>query len=120
MASAKSKEAAADLGIQDAETLGLGSEYDEVEFGEINKWEDHVGEIIKGKVHKIRPAGQGNVVELIHEDNTKAVYGCPKILHSKLEENIGSNVAIICTGKNVETQNGIAWGFRVFVKNSKF
>lgn len=116
--------AAAEQGIQDADTLGF-SGYTERVDAPIISWETQGGLPVYGKVVAIRPAGQGKVVDIDTTDEYGAAqerltYGCPRILERKLEDAVGRDVALICTGKNVETANGVAWGFRVFVKDETY
>jgi hypothetical protein len=103
-----------ELGIHDAQALGLPAGAVEIEDAPIIAWEAAQGQLVQGTVHRIRPAGKGKVLDLI-VDGDALTYGCPKILERKLDGQLGKRVAIMCTGKNVETANGTAWGFRVFV-----
>jgi hypothetical protein len=102
-----------------AAELGLDG-YAELEDSEIQSWADlHAkNELVQGTVHRIRPAGKGKVLDMM-VDGAVQTFGCPRILERKLEDMIGRQVAILCLGKTVETENGTAWGFRVFAKPAK-
>lgn len=94
---------------------GVPSGWREVEDLPIIGWaEVPQGQLIKGKLLAMRPAGKGNVIDL-EIDGEPFTYGCPKVLERKLTGALGREVGIVCLGMTMDTDNGKAWDFRVFV-----
>ncbi len=97
-----------------------GAGYVELEDKPIIPWENLVGRVVEGKVHRIREGGKGFLLDLAVNGEV-VTYGLPRVLQRKLEgvaEVIGKTVAIICTGKTLDTPNGKAWDFKVYTKGS--
>lgn len=111
---AKSREA--DAPVEAPRPEGVSANWREVEDREITKWADvPVGVVVEGVLLEIREAGQGKVVDLAIGGGETVTYGCPRVLERKLTGLVGYKIGLVCLGKVLETDNGLAWNFRVFV-----